>query len=384
MKYNLVEYVPKGHIANFPKEIISKMLERQFEQTGIIQISIFEENIVADKKAGGFIWSKTVEGLDFWIDIIMKRKFEVFFERYPKEEKIPLEELYSTKYVVFLETQEEWDLLYEAVNGKGMTKKFYGPYCYSLLHVTYSSDSSKTEIGSYGAGCCELHNAKIVYFKDILIPQTEENSERVIIGYKLKDLQYKEAVQRIFNCPDFSFEGLASRKENFKMAIKDLEYLGVLDIWFDPVYKDEFQAGQFIYFLDNKLPEPQGDVAEIISIEKVQSTLSNNLRKITYNSTRKTGGFFTYDVNAPYYHFRLATEDEIAYRGIILPTLHSYIPKIKDDRISWGCKSFSRQTIEELLKNDVSTIEFNSGDYYVTQAELGKIERYLEHNGRRK
>lgn len=76
----LENYTPKGDLEGFPKEIIARMLECQEEQGNPRDISIFEKIIVA-----GFTWSFTKEGSYFWNEVINYKDFDIFFERYPKQ-----------------------------------------------------------------------------------------------------------------------------------------------------------------------------------------------------------------------------------------------------------------------------------------------------------
>ena len=82
-----------GSLAGYPTEIVDKMLERQFEQTGRKDVSVFEEGVSKMKVNGGFDWSRTPENHDFWFDVLMSKKFDVFYKRYPKNIKQKLEEL---------------------------------------------------------------------------------------------------------------------------------------------------------------------------------------------------------------------------------------------------------------------------------------------------
>lgn len=83
IREELKDYTPKGDIKGFPREVISKMLERQYEQTGKVDATVFEGCSIAAKHEGGFDWSKTKEDLPFWEGVISKRKFSVFFNKYP-------------------------------------------------------------------------------------------------------------------------------------------------------------------------------------------------------------------------------------------------------------------------------------------------------------
>lgn len=74
-------------LKNFPIKVVEKMLQRQYEQMGKIDISIFQEYKDSDIQRGGFRWENTIEVHDFWKDVIRYEKFDVFFERYPKLSK---------------------------------------------------------------------------------------------------------------------------------------------------------------------------------------------------------------------------------------------------------------------------------------------------------
>jgi hypothetical protein len=79
------DYFPLGDIADFPKEIIAAMLEWQVMQEYKFDISIFENDRLsgAYNSLPGFQWSETLEGFEFWHDVIFYKDFEVFFEMYP-------------------------------------------------------------------------------------------------------------------------------------------------------------------------------------------------------------------------------------------------------------------------------------------------------------
>jgi hypothetical protein len=75
----------QGEIADFPPEIVEMMLQRQFEQTGKRYVSVFEDMKGADKSQNGFSWNEAPEPNIFWYNVISEKKFDVFFEKYPKE-----------------------------------------------------------------------------------------------------------------------------------------------------------------------------------------------------------------------------------------------------------------------------------------------------------
>ena len=63
------------------------MLEHQKQQNGKIDISVFQNSRCSDKRCKGFSWEDTTEGHNFWNNVVRNKKFDVFFERYPKVSK---------------------------------------------------------------------------------------------------------------------------------------------------------------------------------------------------------------------------------------------------------------------------------------------------------
>ncbi len=63
-----------------PREIQERMLECQVEQWNTCDEDVFRNEI-----ANGFRWDKTIEGWDFWANVINKHNHKLFFEKYPKK-----------------------------------------------------------------------------------------------------------------------------------------------------------------------------------------------------------------------------------------------------------------------------------------------------------
>ena len=76
----------KGDLKGFPQEVVEKMLERQVGQGNKKDVSVFERCNGEDYNCGGFDWHRTIEGDDFWDEVIEYQDFNVFFKRYPKKE----------------------------------------------------------------------------------------------------------------------------------------------------------------------------------------------------------------------------------------------------------------------------------------------------------
>lgn len=71
---------PKGDVESYPKEVLHKMLLIQHKQKGHYDLESIEKDKLNSFNPGG-----TVQGKEFWEDVISNNNFERFFERYPEE-----------------------------------------------------------------------------------------------------------------------------------------------------------------------------------------------------------------------------------------------------------------------------------------------------------
>jgi hypothetical protein len=68
---------------DLPIEIQNKMLDHQEAQGNKRDECVFIEDIYIASYIGGFDWYKTIEGNDFWAEVIQEGNQKVFFEKYP-------------------------------------------------------------------------------------------------------------------------------------------------------------------------------------------------------------------------------------------------------------------------------------------------------------
>ncbi|MGL5913091.1 MAG: hypothetical protein ACRCZB_02915 [Bacteroidales bacterium] len=87
MKTNVTKEDLQGAIEDYPIEVIQRMCECQVEQGNKFDPSIFANDIMANRFKKGFSWDRTDEDGLFWDDIIDKKRFDLFFEKYPKKEQ---------------------------------------------------------------------------------------------------------------------------------------------------------------------------------------------------------------------------------------------------------------------------------------------------------
>lgn len=158
--YALEGYVPKGSIEGFPLEVVAKMLERQYEQSGKIDLSNFERNRVSVAPLG-FDWTKTEEGTEFWKSVICWRDFSEFFKRYPKDASTGDSHTFREGEPVLVRNYDNWDWYlavfskkiedvdhpYEILDSYGNSHCYRKciPYNEKTRHLLGTSDNYKEE-----------------------------------------------------------------------------------------------------------------------------------------------------------------------------------------------------------------------------------------------
>lgn len=152
--------------------------------------------------------------------------------------------------------------------------------------------------------------------------------EKEIIGYKLKEgyEHYRKAAEEItgFRNPSNSEEYFTDFFKKKLLLngtfINRLEKAGVLDLWFEPVYKAEIpdiKAGDYIYIIDacGGYRKYNGDVLKVISFEKEDLGWLGlkDSYWLEHTPGSFSGGGFRVDKSAWEYsvHFRKATKEEI-------------------------------------------------------------------------
>ena len=94
-----------------PIEVQEKMLERQVEQGNHRDPNVYIRSFSSGRSKGGFTWSDTPEGHDFWSNIDDYEDYSEFFELYPKHPIKPeFESLYKKTFrvnrIIKVDTEE--------------------------------------------------------------------------------------------------------------------------------------------------------------------------------------------------------------------------------------------------------------------------------------
>lgn len=208
MKHLEKDYVPKGRLEGFPLEVIDRMLEHQYDQKGIVDVGVFEKNI--DSVGRGFYWDGTTEGFDFWRDVINFKKFDLFFERYPKTDKW---------YIRGSKEFSEW-----------LSKQ---------SNIPGGWEGNSHNIGYYIVKDRWDNNciADLKEYREITLSEYLGMSGKVT--YQIKP-SFLSAVKSILPHTT-TFKNNSKEYDTFKE-------LGVLDLWFEVVL--EFKVGDYVMYED--------------------------------------------------------------------------------------------------------------------------------------
>lgn len=276
----------KGQLEGFPTEIVEKMLEKQVEQGNKKDVTIFEEC-----NATGFIWNKTIEGQKFWEKVINYKQFDVFFNKYPKQIELPkvfcimkdADNLLWNKYITWL------NKIYINII-TGCYYEYYGVTSNNILAIF-------KEFKDFGT---DVQVLTLEQWYDLFIKPTiqTDKMEKEIIGYKLIKPEYGEAVLKIEGnlCIGRAIKDGQILEFKHTESVNKLKAAGVLDLWFEPVYKSEFKVGDWI--ICETAPVPKANL--IIEInDNYYKTNSSIINPDNAGYSKKLSGL------------RLATKEEI-------------------------------------------------------------------------
>ena len=89
-----------GQISDFPIEVVQKMVDCQVEQGNKPDVKVFQKYSFNDKNNGGFDWKITIDGGDFWENIIKNKNFDLFFQKYPKSNQVTIQKDMETNKLI--------------------------------------------------------------------------------------------------------------------------------------------------------------------------------------------------------------------------------------------------------------------------------------------
>ena len=129
------------------------MIKYQVEQGNKANVSIFQKDCSSDKDSGGFNWNETREKTNFWGEILIDKRFDMFFEMYPKANVYYVGDFYKGKEVIS-KLKELGGINKHNYDGKS-SQHFYviAPITKEILKVDKFSELNKLWINNYTRKC---------------------------------------------------------------------------------------------------------------------------------------------------------------------------------------------------------------------------------------
>ena len=134
MKYIVKREDIRGEIAGYPIEIIQAAVDRGVGQGRDARQVIRSLQL---STSGGFSWSETPEGHKFWARIMSRHKFNIFFQRYPREFSD------GVHYFVIDTGGRYWADVAKALLGRRQRFAFHG-HGGDLFYIVKHGDSTTT------------------------------------------------------------------------------------------------------------------------------------------------------------------------------------------------------------------------------------------------
>lgn len=79
-----------GNIKDFPIEIVQVMVDEQVRQGNKANVIKFQLKPDKDVIEGGFRWFNSVDGVTFWEEVIHRKNFNLFFQKYSNKQSITI------------------------------------------------------------------------------------------------------------------------------------------------------------------------------------------------------------------------------------------------------------------------------------------------------
>ena len=78
-----------GDLKGFPIEVVQEIVNEQVRQGNKADVEVFQEHLYAGHVLGGFDWANSVMGKNFLHDVLSHKRFDTFFQKYPKTQSLP-------------------------------------------------------------------------------------------------------------------------------------------------------------------------------------------------------------------------------------------------------------------------------------------------------
>ncbi len=253
------------------------------------------------------------------------------------------------------------------------------------LKQKYNDDLFKypgyTHVNSDGGGgvSTDFEKENFITFEQFKTHILKESTmEKEVEYYKLVKKEYGSAVVKILG-----WTGSTTLHVNLyeKNDIQKLKEAGVLDLWFEAVYKEEFKVGDFVELRGggNGMMSEKRIICQLLEIDEKQSP-SGHLQNESHFMFKHGKGFYRTNKS---HIVRLANSEEIKAAQIQLPTIDGYQGSYENGIIKYGCAEFSKMFFEHLNSTSshignrtIKSIKLSS-DVEISIEEIKQIVEYI-------
>lgn len=288
---------------------------------------------------------------------------------------------------------EKWCVLSQ---GKDTYEKYLQPYL--LKHNYENPEWNGTDYyysyikGEFFAdnypeirGCVQISFEQFI--KYVLKQDVMKENDKEIIGWKLKDSceQYTIAALNIIRQDRFYIFGEGYNFSNNSTTASDLKKAGVLELWFEPVYAEEFKVGDWITIEDSNKLQPGCKGCKRRTYHIISKPMTD-----WCGLSEDDGGFFvkTFDEvwKISNIGVRLATPEEIKTAQIPQITINGYKGEFFDYYVKFGCAEIDREDFiqlnefvrlfgdERLTNKYIESVTIGKGTF--TKEQIKQIAEY--------
>jgi hypothetical protein len=165
--------------------------------------------------------------------------------------------------------------------------------------------------------------------------------EKKVIGYILSKKEYKMAAELIMGT-NFSKD----LKVTVNNCIERLKDAKVLDLWFEPVYEEEYKVGDWV-LLSNTANGWGSDKYinnQIVQIEEIKTLWGDDILKIFFTFKGKNESTAYKEI------VRKAVPEEIKNAQMPDITINGYKAEFFDSYVKFGCANISNELFIDLYR----------------------------------
>lgn len=186
-------------------------------------------------------------------------------------------------------------------------------------------------------------------FKQYVLGMKEQEQQKEIVGWKLKEecKEYEKYALQISTATRFIPSQDGTLFSNSSYISEKLKQAGVLDLWFEPVYKEEetFCVGDWVtvekYITEDYLGRQNFKIGDTFRVKKILNSMCAGVTQWIYDG---------FDNQISINSLRKATPEEIKAAQTPQITINGYKGEFFDWGVRFGCAEFDKDVFTLLYE----------------------------------